>query len=734
MNMDTIRIPATVTKDDFEFGQILGEGAFGQVRLCVHKATEVQFAAKILKKEKLIKAKQTKYVKSEKEILLEMDHSNISKLCYTFTDEKRLYFILELITGGELFECIIKSNLSTKELKKVVQFYMAQLLEALIYIHSLHICHRDLKPENLMLNGDGNLKLVDFGIAKKIEKPGPNTFCGTAEYLAPEVVTNNEYGIMVDWWAYGCIIYELFCGKSPFYSSSMAVTCQKIVDRDIFWPKTLPSDAKDLIDGLLCTDPERRLGGVALRKHPFFKGIEWKNFSKIKPPLIPDLMFDNEDRGVGIKMSMFEPRNDQEDVMIQAHVFKARTKSASVQDIIKRSNLLRKLYPQLNQLPERPRPINSRIIQNSENIPKTNDKVEEEEVNDERKGNNPSVPSNFANAGDKATSEEQSSPSSKKQVVMIQSALSMKTPVMKIIFGQGDKVAASSSFQAKAFAITIDHESNIIFNEQKSMTTVSTCNFLEYSPNGEMLVFDMQRHIGLMETKNPKKKPKQLVGHPLPITKVSWHPKSTLLAAGGLDSLVYLWNVESGKPKLQTQIESHKAYISDLQFHPKESLLASASGDCKVIFYDAQSERVVHKFSAHEDAILGVRWNETYDNIFCTWSMDRRLIISDRRTFKPVKILAHSRPIINAEWSKDGTMLATCTRDSIRIWQYSNITSSFCYTNADNLPGELLSFDCTNKYLAVLKCRDDTFPSVIDTKPDLSSMLRYSRTMLTSSQ
>lgn len=156
----------------------MGEGAFGQVRLCVHKATELQYAAKVLKKEKLIKAKQTKYVKSEKEILLEMDHPNISKLCYTFTDEKKLYFVLELISGGELFECIIKSNVANdnKELKKVTQFYMAQMLEALIYIHSLNICHRDLKPENLMLTGSGNLKLVDFGIAKKIDRPGPNTF------------------------------------------------------------------------------------------------------------------------------------------------------------------------------------------------------------------------------------------------------------------------------------------------------------------------------------------------------------------------------------------------------------------------------------------------------------------------------------------------------------------------------------------------------------------------------
>ena len=478
----------------------------------------------------------------------------------------------------------------------------------------------------------------------------------------------------------------------------MAQTCQKIIDRDIYWPKTIPPDAKDLINGLLASDPEKRLGGPELRKHKFFQDIDWKTLQTMRPPVIPDSFMGDEDRGVGIKMSMFEPYSYQDDLMAQSHVFKPRTKTGYALDAIKSSELLRKMYPQLRALPERPKPINSSIIYKSENLPKSSDNIEEVEVEDSKK-----VSSNETET--------------LKKVCGLQNATTMKTPISRIHFGHGSKMAVSSSFQLKAFNIGIDTDANVMFAEQKNLSTVSSCNFLEYSPNGEYLAFDMQRQIGLVDFKSggTKKKPKQLVGHPLPITKLSWHRHSTLLAAGGLNNVVYLWNVENtSKPKLQGQLEAHSSYISDLQFHPRENLLVTGGGDFKVIFHDSQSERVIQKFSHHEDVILGTKWNPRFDDVLCTWSLDRRLIILDKRTYKPVKILAHSRPIINAEWSPDGTMLSTCSRDSIRVWSYPTFTSSFNYTNTANLPGEFLSFDHNNKYLAVLKCREDAFPSIID--------------------
>ncbi|KAL9654234.1 hypothetical protein ABK040_010266 [Willaertia magna] len=690
-----------VSKDDFEYGQVLGEGAFGQVRLCVHKETEIQYAAKILKKDQLIKEKKTKYVKSEKEILLELDHPNVSKLYYTFSDEKRLFFILELITGGELLEKIAKMNYNTGELKKVVQFYMAELLDALIYIHSKNVCHRDIKPENIMLNGEGHVKLIDFGISKRIERPSINTFCGTAEYLAPEVVCTNEYGTKVDWWAFGCIIYEIFTGKSPFHSNSMAVTCQKIVDRDIYWPKTLPSDAKDLINGLLTVDPDKRLCGESARNHKFFNGIDWNSLWKKRPPIVPDELMNDEDKQFGLNMSVFDPSNEkEEDVMAHSHVFKVRVKTSAI-EAIKRSQTLRKIYPILNKLPERPRPINSRIVDRSLLVPQPLGKVDEEEVDDTMK-----------NRRDLILEEN----SENFRMSPINAVATLKSPVQVMDFGREEKVATISNFQLKLFDMKIDSDSNVVFDCLKSISTGSSCNYLQFSPNGNMLAFDMQRHIGLIDlTKDLKKKPKYLVGHPLPITLISWHNSSGLLAGGGNDNSVYLWSLTGSKPRLRSQFEAHSACISSLNFHPKSNLLISGSGDSKLMVYDSESCRVVQKCSNHEDAILGVNWHPLNDNIFCSWSLDRRLIFTDiKSSYKPIKIFIHSKPIINAEWSPNGKYLATCSKDTIRIWSFPELKCIFQYSNAELLPGELLSFDKDSRYLALLKSREDCFPSIID--------------------
>lgn len=210
---------------------------------------------------------------------------------------------MELVTGGEFAKTIRKFLAHKKKQKEtvdflwIVKFYMAELCSAIKYVHSKNVIHRDLKPENLLLSGDGHLKVIDFGIAKQIEdlQNTADTFCGTAEYLAPEIIKNQPYTKAVDWWAYGCIIFELFAGTSPFYASTMSMTCSKICEVDITWPegeKEIPETAKDLIVQLLTYNPHIRLGnegedGIDIINHPFFNGIVWEELKNTTPPVNP---------------------------------------------------------------------------------------------------------------------------------------------------------------------------------------------------------------------------------------------------------------------------------------------------------------------------------------------------------------------------------------------------------------------------------------------------------------
>ncbi|KAF2074147.1 hypothetical protein CYY_004550 [Polysphondylium violaceum] len=273
-------------RSDFDFIKTIGKGSFGKVKLVIEKETGKGYAAKILNKKLIIKEKKAKYVNTEKTILDSLDHPNIVKLYYTFQDENDLYFILEYCPNGDLLDQI--KDAGCFEIK-VAQFYAAEIIVAIEYLHSKGIAHRDLKPENILLGKNMHLKISDFGSAKVLgndPRTRSGSFCGTAEYVCPELLTEKSAGKQADIWSFGCIMYQLISGKLPFKGFNEYQTFQLIIKRELIFPQNFDPVAQDLINKLICLDPFERLSIADIKNHAFFEGIEWDQLSKQDPPVI----------------------------------------------------------------------------------------------------------------------------------------------------------------------------------------------------------------------------------------------------------------------------------------------------------------------------------------------------------------------------------------------------------------------------------------------------------------
>uniref|UniRef100_A0A9J8BPH2 non-specific serine/threonine protein kinase n=3 Tax=Cyprinus carpio TaxID=7962 RepID=A0A9J8BPH2_CYPCA len=245
------------TMNDFDYLKLLGKGTFGKVILVREKASGKYYAMKILKKEVII-----------------------AKLFFHLSRER------------------VFSEDRTR-------FYGAEIVSALDYLHSAKIVYRDLKLENLMLDKDGHIKITDFGLCKEgiTDAATMKTFCGTPEYLAPEVLEDNDYGRAVDWWGLGVVMYEMMCGRLPFYNQDHEKLFELILMEDIKFPRTLSADAKSLLSGLLIKDPNKRLGGgpddaKEIMRHSFFVGIDWQDVydKKLIPPFKPQVSSETDTR------------------------------------------------------------------------------------------------------------------------------------------------------------------------------------------------------------------------------------------------------------------------------------------------------------------------------------------------------------------------------------------------------------------------------------------------------
>lgn len=261
-----------VTKDDFELLTVIGKGSFGKVMQVKKKDTGEIFAMKVLRKEAIRARKQVAHTKAEKSILQKIQHPFIVTLHYAFQTDDKLYMILDYINGGELFFHLKKEGRFPEH--RVV-LYAAEIVLALSHLHSLDIVYRDLKPENILIDSEGHIVITDFGLSKEINPTeGTQTFCGTPEYLAPEVLKGQGHGCAVDWWSLGTLMYEMLTGLPPFYSQNINIMYQKILNSELRFPSYVSSEAQSLLDGLLTRDPTKRLGtsdAAEIKKHPHLR-------------------------------------------------------------------------------------------------------------------------------------------------------------------------------------------------------------------------------------------------------------------------------------------------------------------------------------------------------------------------------------------------------------------------------------------------------------------------------
>merc|ERR1719493_220464 len=291
---------------------ILGKGAFGLVSLVVDPKTGRSYALKAIKKQQIVELGQQSHIINEKNVMQKMHSPFLVNLRGTYKDKLRVYFLLDVCLGGELFTILRRRRYFNEGTSK---FYAGCVVEAFDYMHSKNIIYRDLKPENLVLDNKGYLKVTDFGFAKVV-KDKTFTLCGTPDYLAPEIVTGQGHGKGVDWWTLGILIYEMLASFPPFFDDEPIETYRKIIKCRIKFPRYFTTEAKELIKSLLRAKATKRLGvirgGAAnIRKHPWFNGFSWDGLTSfsLTPPIVPTV------RGIDDISNFDQAEDDNEELV-----------------------------------------------------------------------------------------------------------------------------------------------------------------------------------------------------------------------------------------------------------------------------------------------------------------------------------------------------------------------------------------------------------------------------------
>ena len=282
---------SSINIDSFKIICVIGRGNYGKVVLAEKKDTKELFAIKSVHKKRLAQSNKIHTIISERNTLVSASNPFIVKLHYAFQTQTKFYLVLQYVPGGELFNHIDRDGpLSCDE----TRLYAAEIVCALHYIHSLGVIYRDLKPENILLDAEGHVMLTDFGFAKDLAQDEvTKTFCGTNEYLAPEIVSRTSYGIAVDWWTLGILMYEMMFQTTPFYHNNTSRMFTRILTEPVLFPPGADPDACDLIIGLLQKREKKRLTYEEIKKHPFFAKIDWDKVMArgYKPEYTPTVRF-----------------------------------------------------------------------------------------------------------------------------------------------------------------------------------------------------------------------------------------------------------------------------------------------------------------------------------------------------------------------------------------------------------------------------------------------------------
>jgi len=308
-------VPATksnmVSLADFDLIKVIGRGSYAKVLMVELKSTKRIYAMKVIKKELVTDDEDIDWVQTEKHVFeTASNHPFLVGLHSCFQTSSRLFFVIEFVRGGDLMFHMQRQRRLPEE---HARFYSAEICLALNYLHQRGIIYRDLKLDNVLLDHEGHIKLTDYGMCKEGIRTGDttSTFCGTPNYIAPEILRAEDYSFSVDWWALGVLLYEMLAGRSPFDivgasdnpdQNTEDYLFQVILEKTIRIPRSLSVKAASILKGFLNKNPADRLGCnreggfMEIMAHPFFKTIEWELLEQkqIPPPYRPRLENDKD--------------------------------------------------------------------------------------------------------------------------------------------------------------------------------------------------------------------------------------------------------------------------------------------------------------------------------------------------------------------------------------------------------------------------------------------------------
>jgi serine/threonine protein kinase len=358
------QVDAKNTLENYELIKVLGVGCMGKVLLAREKGSNKKYAIKSISKKFVISHGKTEveHTLTEQRVLAtlsQLNHPFLIRLHASFQSDTNLFLVMPYIQGGDFAtQLALYGSLDVKR----AQFYCAEMVSGICELHKHGIIYRDLKPENVLLDMNGHIKLTDFGLSKQFklsQNSSAVTFCGTAEYLAPEILKELPYSYEVDWWSLGTFLFELITGFTPFWAENHMAMYQRVLYDSLEFPAdffrrsdnyVLLEHAKDLITGLLVKDPASRLGSGLdaeqhIRNHPFFSDIDFEKLDKkeIKPPFVPQVTGEDDLRWFDTEFTKMTPKLSPPSVpqVYGENVFKGYTfLSTSAQRMMARNSVM----------------------------------------------------------------------------------------------------------------------------------------------------------------------------------------------------------------------------------------------------------------------------------------------------------------------------------------------------------------------------------------------------------